>query len=117
MLGPLLKNHASAMSGRGAKTGYTLCRLGCALLIAKEQPMLSHWLRLEKKRPHRRPRHEAPYRLSVEPLEERRVPSTFNSITETGNNQATPDWGTAGTDLIRIAPSAYADGLNAPAVG
>jgi peroxidase len=30
------------------------------------------------------------------------------------NNLTHPDWGRAGTDLIRIAPAAYADGASAP---
>jgi hypothetical protein len=39
----------------------------------------------------------------------------FRSITGVGNNLANPTFGAAGTDLIRIASPAYADGLNAPA--
>src|SRR5437868_5236729 len=55
-------------------------------------------------------------RLAVETLEHRIVPSTvFEPIGGTGNNVAHPDWGAAGTDLIRIAPSAYANGLSLPA--
>jgi hypothetical protein len=52
--------------------------------------------------------------LRVEPLEERVVPDV-RSITGFGNNLANPTWGMAGADLIRLAPSAYADGVNAPA--
>jgi hypothetical protein len=37
------------------------------------------------------------------------------SITGFGNNIANPTFGEAGTDLIRIAPAAYADGVSAPA--
>ena len=46
-----------------------------------------------------------------------RTPQTvgFRSIDGTGNNLANPDWGAAGTDLLRIAPAAYADGVSAPA--
>ncbi|MEO1090673.1 MAG: peroxidase family protein [Pseudomonadota bacterium] len=31
-----------------------------------------------------------------------------------GNNEAAPEWGAAGTELVRLAPSDYADGLSAP---
>jgi hypothetical protein len=34
----------------------------------------------------------------------------------TGNNLAHPDWGSAGTDLLRVSPAAYADGVSAPAL-
>ena len=37
------------------------------------------------------------------------------SIDGTGNNLAHPDWGSAGVDLLRIAPAAYADGVSTPA--
>src|SRR6185436_19500133 len=37
------------------------------------------------------------------------------SIDGTGNNLANPTWGSAGVDLLRLAPAAYADGLSAPA--
>ncbi|GAB4526993.1 MAG: hypothetical protein Tsb0010_10140 [Parvularculaceae bacterium] len=36
------------------------------------------------------------------------------SIDGTGNNVANPDWGATETQLLRIAPAAYADGLSAP---
>ena len=55
-------------------------------------------------------------RLSLEALEVRCVPDAgFRSITGYGNNIANPTFGAAGADLIRIAPSAYADGISAPA--
>src|SRR5207245_2126183 len=65
----------------------------------------------------RRDRRHAPKaRLKVELLEDRLVPSTvFRSIDGTGNNPFHIHWGAARTDLIRIAPSAYADGKSAPA--
>jgi hypothetical protein len=34
----------------------------------------------------------------------------------TGNNLAHPTWGGAGTDLLRISPAAYADGVSAPSL-
>ena len=37
------------------------------------------------------------------------------SIDGTGNNLKHPLWGSAGSDLLRMAPAAYADGISAPA--
>ena len=52
----------------------------------------------------------------IETLEERALLSSgFYSIDGTGNDPFHPTWGSAGTDLIRIAPSNYADGASAPA--
>jgi hypothetical protein len=49
-------------------------------------------------------------------LEDRVQPAVgIRSIDGTGNNPAHPDWGSAGTDLLRLAPAAYADGVSAPA--
>jgi hypothetical protein len=36
-------------------------------------------------------------------------------IDGTGNNPFHPSWGSAGVDLLRLAPAAYADGVSAPA--
>jgi hypothetical protein len=56
------------------------------------------------------------FRLGVEALEERALLSSgFYSVDGTGNNPFHNVWGSAGTDLIRIAPSGYADGASAPA--
>jgi hypothetical protein len=75
------------------------------------------------RRPRRRP---APPRrhLELEFLEDRALLSAlvglnlnevdFRSITGFGNNIANPTWGQAGTDLLRISPVAYADGISAP---
>src|SRR5437879_4245941 len=61
-----------------------------------------------KRRPHWTP--------IVETLEARNLLSTvFSTIDGTGNNVTHPDWGSAGADLIRVAPAAYADGVSAPA--
>jgi hypothetical protein len=38
--------------------------------------------------------------------------SPYRSIDGTGNNRASPEWGSAGTDLLRVAPAAYADGAS-----
>ena len=50
----------------------------------------------------------------IEILEERCLLSGFRPIDEVGNNLANPTWGTANTDLFRISPVAYADGISTP---
>src|SRR5439155_2123289 len=40
----------------------------------------------------------------------------FYSADGTGNNLANPGWGSASTDLLRISPAAYADGISAPSL-
>ncbi len=42
--------------------------------------------------------------------------TSFRPISGAGNNAARPTWGTAGTDLLRVSPAAYADGVSAPAL-
>lgn len=55
-------------------------------------------------------------RLSLETLEDRCVlASGFRTFDGTGNNLLHEDWGSAGSQLIRIAPAAYAHGVSAPA--
>jgi hypothetical protein len=54
-------------------------------------------------------------RPGVEQLEDRTTPATFRSIDGTGNNQNHPDWGSTGEALLRVGPTRYADGINAPA--
>lgn len=51
-----------------------------------------------------------------EMLEARRLLSAsgIESIDGTGNNVANPNWGSAGTDLIRLTAAAYADGVDSP---
>ena len=57
-------------------------------------------------------------RVFFESLETRTLMAAdLRSIDGTGNNLANPSWGSAGTDLIRKAPAAYADGISAPVVG
>ncbi len=65
--------------------------------------------------PKRRP--PAP-RLDVELLEQRCLLSVtgFRPITEVGNNVANPTLATAGTDLLRLSPVAYADGISSPSL-
>jgi peroxidase len=61
-----------------------------------------------KKRPH----------LNIEPLEPRCTPTVtgFRPIDDVGNNVNHPTWGTAGIDLLRASPVAYADGISAPSL-
>jgi hypothetical protein len=47
-------------------------------------------------------------------LEVRNLLSSFRTISGYGNNIANPTWGQAGTDLLRVSPVAYADGISAP---
>lgn len=57
-------------------------------------------------------------RLNLMTLEERVVPAVlgpFYSVDGSANNVAHPEWGQTGTDFIRIAPAAYADGVSTPA--
>src|SRR5262249_27071292 len=49
---------------------------------------------------------------AVEQLEQRCL--LDHSITGFGNNIFHPAWGTAGTDLLRVSPVAYADGTGSP---
>ena len=61
-----------------------------------------------------RPRHRCPLRLEL--LEPRHLPSGYRMITGFDNNLANPTRGQAGTDLLRISPVTYADGISAPSV-
>lgn len=61
--------------------------------------------------------HSKRVRLFPQALEERSLMSAgIRPIDEVGNNAANPSWGTAGTDLIRLAPAAYGDGIDSPAL-
>jgi hypothetical protein len=51
--------------------------------------------------------------LQLQQLEERASPTSIEPINGVGNNLANPTFGSAGSDLIRIAPAAYADGVGA----
>jgi hypothetical protein len=44
------------------------------------------------------------------------IPASFRPIDEVGNNVANPTEGTANTDLLRISPVAYADGISSPSL-
>ena len=54
--------------------------------------------------------------LHLESLETRCLLSSYRSISGYGNNGAHPTWGQAGTDLARVSPVAYADGIGAPSL-
>ena len=89
---------------------------------------LPHWLRRWASRylrpvPPRIRRRRAAARLSLERLEDRTVPSTsstlatgFRPIDEVGNNVGNPTVGTANTDLLRVSPAAYTDGISSPSL-
>jgi hypothetical protein len=61
-----------------------------------------------------------PAHLQVELLEDRYVLTVpgpvYRPITEVGNNVANPTEGTANTDLLRLSPVAYADGVSSPSL-
>ena len=42
--------------------------------------------------------------------------SGYRPIDEVGNNASAPTLGTAGTDLLRVSPAAYSDGVNSPSL-
>src|SRR5579863_10229277 len=55
---------------------------------------------------------------SAEILEERVLLTAtgYEPIGGTGNNVAHPTWGTGGTDLLRLTPAQYANGVNSPSL-
>src|SRR5262245_312650 len=64
----------------------------------------------------RGPRPGRPFRPVLEVLEERcLLNGDFRTIDGSNNNLQNPDWGMAGTDLLRIAPPAYDNGYSTPA--
>lgn len=70
-------------------------------------------LRARASRHQRRPR-----LLRFEQLEPRlTLAADLESIDGTGNNLLHPDWGSAGTAFLRLAPAQYADGISTPAGG
>src|SRR5579871_1862609 len=58
------------------------------------------------------------FRPTMERLEDRCTPtvSGYRPIDEVGNNTADPTLGTAGTDLLRLSPADYADGISSPSL-
>lgn len=72
--------------------------------------LIRSWRKQRRPRQSRRPS----VHLVIEKLEERIQPSSsVESIDGTGNNVLNPNWGSAGTDLLRISAAAYADGISA----
>jgi hypothetical protein len=72
-------------------------------------------LRLQKRLKSKAPKRRGGVRPGIELLEARNLlDSSFRSITGFGNNIANPTWGQAGTDLLRVSPVAYADGISTP---
>jgi hypothetical protein len=62
-------------------------------------------------------RRRRPTPLELEPLEARMLLSTgLYSADGSGNNVANPTWGSAETDLLRLSPAAYADGISSPSL-
>jgi hypothetical protein len=55
-------------------------------------------------------------RLFLELLEDRIQPSAVEPINGVGNNVSNPSWGSAGSDLIRLSPVGYADGISSPSL-
>ena len=83
----------------------------------KERLMhLSGWF---TSRTSRTPIRNSRRRPQLEQLEARCTPtvSGYRPIDEVGNNVANPGQGTAGTDLLRVSPAAYADGIDSPVAG
>jgi hypothetical protein len=65
----------------------------------------------------RNPSRRPTCRLELEQLELRcLLDGSFRPISEIGNNIANPLEGTAGTDLLRLSPVAYADGISSPSL-
>lgn len=82
------------------------------MTVRRALSRLFAWKRVRKivNRPSMRP--------CVEQLEDRRVlsVSTIRPIDEVGNNIAKPTLGSTGTNLIRLSPVSYADGISTPAL-
>src|SRR6266446_1087162 len=74
--------------------------------------------RWQKARPVQRAATRRRRRLQFDALEERALLSTtgFEPIDGIGNNLANPNWGSAGTDLLRLSAAAYPDGVSAPSL-
>jgi hypothetical protein len=72
------------------------------------------WSRVSTGRSRRRPRVGSVFEL----LESRRLMSSsgYEPIDGVGNNVVNVDWGATGTDLLRLTPAAYADGISSPSL-
>ncbi len=56
-----------------------------------------------------------PFLVAVALATPARLHAEDRSVDGSGNNLANPTWGQAGTQLLRIAPAAYGDGVSTPA--
>jgi hypothetical protein len=75
--------------------------------------------RISAKKSAHRLKHRTYKTRTFEQLENRVLMSAVASvepINGIGNNIANPTWGSAGTDLIRLAAAAYADGIDSPSL-
>jgi hypothetical protein len=72
---------------------------------------LTSWLSRNRVKPARRTPH-----LRVQRLEDRVQPAVYYSFDGYGNNTAHPTWGQAGSDLIRLSPVGYTDGISSPSL-
>src|SRR6516164_6805543 len=101
-----------------AQSGQAPERARRLVFYRMELHMNSTWLKSLRARKSKRaksanrPRTVKP---AVEQLEQRCV-MDVRSITGMGNNlnPLLADWGAAGTDLLRVSPVAYADGISSP---
>jgi hypothetical protein len=97
----------------GARAGATVVPARRSVLSLRDLHMSSNWWNS----PDRKPSNPRLSRLhALERLEERCTPSSVRSIDGSGNNVANPTEGQAGTDLIRISPVKYADGVSSPSL-
>ncbi len=70
-----------------------------------------------RKSGHANARRPSLVRTAIEELESRLVLSgNIEAIDGTGNNVSNPLQGSAGTDLLRVSPVAYADGISSPSL-
>jgi peroxidase len=79
--------------------------------------LFTRLVHLRKTKSIRKSRRASLGRLGIEELESRALLSGgIESIDGTGNNLTSPLLGSAGTDLLRISPVAYADGVSSPSL-
>jgi hypothetical protein len=107
---------AQSVRALGRSIGTPDCR-ETHMTIRNDRSVGIPQIRKTRKTPH--PKRRLPKgELQVETLEVRCVPTASASrpISEVGNNIADPTLGTAGTDLLRVSPAAYSDGISSPSL-